>query len=168
MRVAYLDPPYPGYAYFYKDHPDFAGEVDHQELIERVTDEYDAWILHTGSVNLHLVLPLCPSNVRVGSWVKTFASFKPGVNPAYAWEPVIFYGGRNDSSKEKLTVTDWIACPITLRKGLTGAKPPMVVQWCFALLGMTQEDELDDLFPGTGIVEQTWHAWRGQQSLLVP
>ena len=33
---------------------------------------------------------LCPSGVRIGALVKPFAVFKTGVNPAYAWEPVIF------------------------------------------------------------------------------
>jgi hypothetical protein len=98
--------------------------------------------------------------VRIGAWVKTFASFKKGVNPAYAWEPVIFRGGRNDSSGNHATVTDWIACPITLRKGLTGAKPPQVVEWVFRMLGLREGDELHDLFPGTGIVGRTWDTFQ--------
>lgn len=53
MRVAYADPPYPGQAArHYADHPDYAGEVDHQELEKghsgqhfgRCFDRsYDAW-----------------------------------------------------------------------------------------------------------------------------
>ena len=41
---------------------------------------------------------MCPAGVRVGAWVKTFCAFKKGVRPAYAWEPVIFTGGRNPSA----------------------------------------------------------------------
>jgi len=166
MRVAYADPPYPGMAHFYIDHPDYGGEVDHFALIWDVLETYDAWALHTASTTLREVLASCPSDVRVGAWVKTFASFKPGVNPAYAWEPIIFRGGRNDSSKQNLTVTDWIGCPITLRKGLTGAKPPAVIEWVFRLLGLHAEDELDDLYPGTGVVAETWAAYRARPSLL--
>lgn len=168
MKVGYADPPYPGMSGFYKDHPDYGGEVDHGELVERLCDEYDAWALHTASTTLQGVLEVCPVDVRIGAWVKTFASYKPGVNPAYAWEPVIFSGGRNDSSKTRLTVPDWFAWPITLKKGLTGAKPPEVVRWVFQMLGLEPDDELRDLFPGTGAVERTWNSWRAQSSLFLP
>lgn len=30
MRLAIADPPYPGCAHLYRDHPDYAGEVDHR------------------------------------------------------------------------------------------------------------------------------------------
>jgi hypothetical protein len=36
VRLAYADPPYPGRAHLYADHPDYAGEVDHRELISRL------------------------------------------------------------------------------------------------------------------------------------
>ena len=165
MKVAYADPPYPGMSHYYRDHPDYDGEVDHAQLIDRMMDDYDAWALHTASATLQEVLEACPAGVRIGAWVKTFASFKPGVNPAYAWEPVIFHGGRNDSSKTAATVTDWIAHPITLRKGLTGAKPPAVVEWVFRCLGLTADDAVDDLFPGTGVVSRTWEAFARQPEL---
>jgi hypothetical protein len=32
LRLAYADPPYPGKARLYQDHPDYGGEVDHAEL----------------------------------------------------------------------------------------------------------------------------------------
>ena len=35
MRLAYADPPYPGCAFMYKGHADFAGEVDHAELAQK-------------------------------------------------------------------------------------------------------------------------------------
>jgi hypothetical protein len=40
VRFAYADPPYPGCAHYYEGHPDFAGEVDHAALINRLVDEY--------------------------------------------------------------------------------------------------------------------------------
>lgn len=165
MNVAYADPPYPGLAKkHYADHEDYAGEVDHRELLADLC-RFDAWVLHTGSVTLSYILGLCPPDVRVGAWVKTFAVLKPRVNPAYAWEPVIFYGGRNDPSREAPTVVDWIAHPITLRKGLTGAKPPAVIEWAFRMLGLNGEDALVDLFPGTGIVSRTWESFSRQLSI---
>lgn len=47
MRVAYADPPYIGQsAKHYRNHPDYAGEVDHLALIDRLVSEYpDGWAL---------------------------------------------------------------------------------------------------------------------------
>ena len=94
MRFAYADPPYPGMAKLYKDHPDYGGEVDHRDLIERMCDEYGGWVLHTASTTLAQVLEVCPPKIRVGAWVKPFASIKKGNQVTYAWEPVLFWGGR--------------------------------------------------------------------------
>lgn len=91
--MAYADPPYPGQARkHYRNDPSHipAAEVDHAALIAQLCDEYpDGWALSTSSAALRDVLLLCPADVRVAAWVKPFAVFKPGVNPAYAWEPVI-------------------------------------------------------------------------------
>lgn len=110
------------------------------------------------SPSLRQLLPMCPDDVRVAAWVKPFASFKPGVNPAYAWEPVIFRGGRKHARKDR-TVRDWLSCSITLRKGLSGAKPPEFSGWVFSLLNAQAGDEMVDLFPGTGAVSCAWDDW---------
>lgn len=89
LRIGYADPPYPGCAKLYKDHPDYGGEVDHAQLVRRLEADYDGWVLHTSSVALADVLALCPKGVRVMAWVKPFAAFKRNVSVAYAWEPVI-------------------------------------------------------------------------------
>lgn len=49
-------------------------------------------------------------------------------------------------------------CVITLRKGLTGAKPPKVCEWIIELLGAQTGDTFDDLFPGTGVFSSVWAA----------
>lgn len=155
MKYAYADPPYPGMAHFYKDHPDYAGEVDHAELVERLCSEFtDGWALSTASTTLAQVLSLCPADVRIAAWVKPFASFKPGVNPGYCWEPVIFRGGRRRTDKTEATVRDFLAAPITLRKGLTGAKPEAFCRWILDLLGYRDGDDIVDLFPGTGTMSR--------------
>jgi len=131
-------------------------------LIEQL-ETYDGWALSASSPSLHQIIPLCRPDVRIAAWVKPFAIFKPGVNPAYAWEPVLFRAARDwreRGGKRTRTVRDWCSVNITLKKGLVGAKPPAFCRWLFDLLGMQVEDELDDLFPGTGIVGETWGAWK--------
>lgn len=161
MRFAYADPPYPDCAGLYPE----KREVDHADLVGRLCRDYpDGWALSTASTTLQEVLAMCPPGVRVAAWVKPFASFKPGVNPAYAWEPVIFMGGR-PRGRERLTVTDWISASITLRRGLVGAKPAAFCYWLFALLGMEPTDEFHDLYPGSGAVSRAWDVWRSQIEL---
>jgi hypothetical protein len=41
-------------------------------------------------------------------------------------------------------------------KKLVGRKPGVFCTWVFELLGMLPGDELDDLFPGSGMVGRAW------------
>jgi hypothetical protein len=166
VRFAYADPPYPGQSKkHYGDHPDYAGEVDHAELVERLERDYDGWVLHTSSVALRDVLPLCPPEARVMAWVKPFAAFKRNVPVAYAWEPVLVKAARKPVVSSRLTLRDWIAVSITMKRGLSGAKPQVVCRWCFEVVGAEPGDELDDLYPGSGAVTAAWDSWRSQLRL---
>lgn len=164
MRFAYADPPYLGVAakFYGHLHPEAAvyDTIDgHRALIERLCDEYqDGWGLSLTSGNLHDILPLCPRDCRVMAWVKPFASFKPGVGVAYAWEPVIVRGGRR-RTREQSTVRDWCAVNITLKRGFTGAKPAEFVFWLMEVLNVEAGDSVDDLFPGSGAVQSALNAY---------
>lgn len=151
MKFAYADPPYFGQGHRY-GYPEWNARERHITLVAQLMAEYpDGWALSCSTPSLSWLLPACPDDVRIGAWVKPFAIFKPGVNPAYAWEPVLWRGGRK-RDRSTPTVRDWHSENITLRKGLAGAKPPGFGAWIADLLGMTAEDELVDLFPGTGAV----------------
>lgn len=169
MRLAYADPPYLGCCGLYGHEHGAGGCWDeiatHADLIARLVDTYpDGWALSSSSVALRAILPLCPADVRVAAWVKPFCAFKRGVRPCYAWEPVIFRGGRNPTNGHphpppvkggtQTTPKDFIAESITLRKGLTGAKPLKVCAWVLELLGAQASDTVDDLYPGTAIMAQ--------------
>ena len=93
LRLAYADPPYPGLAGYYEGHPDYAGEVDHAELIRRLSIDYDGWALSTSAAALQQVLALCPPGVRVAAWHRGERP-TPAHGPLNAWEPVIYSGGR--------------------------------------------------------------------------
>lgn len=161
MKCAYADPPYVGQS---KKHYGGA-EVNHQLLIAHLCDEFpDGWALSASSPSLRELLPLCPSDVRVGAWVKPFASFKPNVNPGYAWEPVIFRGGRKYGRKD-LTVRDYWSGSITLERGVSGAKPEGFCCWVFGLLNLEPADEFVDLFPGSGAVARAWQSFQRAQKL---
>lgn len=164
MRIAYADPPYVGCAHLYKDHPDYGGEVDMAALIRRLNVTYDGWVLHASATPESLAI-LAPIIVTTGArwmaWVKGFAAFKKNVSVAYAWEPVIVKPARKPVVSKRRVMRDWIQENITLKRGLTGAKPEAVCHWAFEMVGARPDDELIDLYPGSGAVARAWKTWQG-------
>jgi hypothetical protein len=158
MRFAYADPPYLGVCRRYGHrHEEPYGCWDdiatHAVLISRLAD-YDGWALSSGAKMLRDILTICPDDVRVAAWAKPWAVFLPNVNPAYCWEAVIFRGARR-RSRADLTVRDYLVEPMTMQRGLVGAKPERFCRWVSQLLGVRDCDTLDDLFPGTGVMNKT-------------
>jgi hypothetical protein len=161
MRFAFADPPYYGCCKLYEHyHPDgkcWDAAETHQDLIWRLNVDYpDGWALSLSSTTLQTILPMCPDGVRVAAWVKPFAAFKRNVRNAYTWEPVIIRGGRVSSKDGAPVCRDSLAESITLKHGLTGAKPQRFNRWVLDMLGFIDElDTVDDLFPGTGGMART-------------
>lgn len=176
MRFAYADPPYPGQAArLYGDHPDYAGEVDHALLVQRLVEGYpDGWALSTGAKWLPEVLALCPTDVRVLAWVKTDAP-PFTVRVQYSWEPVILRAGRPYEGGPR-NVRDSLVAPSAGAMGagvhrepghVIGRKPPRFCRWVFNCLGAEPGDTLDDLFPGSGTVGREWAAFAAQEVLPI-
>ena len=189
MRFAYADPPYPGQSFrVYGKHQDYAGEVDHRELVARLMAEYpDGWALSTSASALPEILALCPyqrgtdpknpgrvakrSSVRVLAWFKPQAPPYP-VRVQYTWEPVILWGGRPYDGGPRTVRDTLIASPQghtfrALPDGhVRGAKPPAFCEWIFNCLGAEPGDELEDLFPGSGAVGRAWAARQAQGDLF--
>lgn len=170
MRFGYADPPYFGlakkfYGHLHPDAADFDRIETHAALVKRLCHEFqDGWAMSLHTPSLKDILPLCPRDCRVMAWVKPFASFKPGVGVAYAWEPVIVRGGVK-RSRQQMTIRDWCAVNITLKKGFCGAKPPGFVWWLLDVFNAKPGDEVVDLFPGSGAVTEAiekWNGWKDQ------
>lgn len=170
MRIGYADPPYPGQSHLYRDHPDYADEVDHAQLVYDLVHEYDGYCLHTSSPALADVLKRFTIETndmpRVMAWVKPFAAFKANVPVAYAWEPVLVKAARKPVVKPGMTYRDYCSASITLQRGLPGVKPQRVCRWLFEVMGCEPDDELFDLYPGTGAVTEAWEAWISQRTLF--
>ena len=156
-RLAYADPPYPGLSRkYYSDHPDYAGEVDHAELVS-LLQGYDGWALSTSAKALRDVLPLCPPEARVAAWVKPNGADPRTRGPHSLWEPVIYVPARFRRPGRR----DWLSAKPARGGGtLMGRKPIAFCGWMFGLLGAAPVDELDDLFPGTGVVSRCWEQFR--------
>lgn len=114
------------------------------------------------------MLPLCPGDVRVAAWVKPLASLMPTVSVQHGWEPVIFRGGRPRELARGI-MRDWIAVSPPQHKrlagGLIGMKPQAFCFWVFEMLGAQPDDELADLFAGSGAVADAWRAFTRQSQL---
>lgn len=172
MNLHYADPPYYGCGKLYTEHHpqalDWDDAATHVRLVEQLQDEADGWVLHASATpeSMALYAPLVErTGARWCGWFKQFAAFKRNVPVAYAWEPVIIKAGRKPVVSKRLVMRDWIMCPITMKKGLTGAKPEAVCHWAFELAAARPDDELTDLFPGTGAVTGAWRTWRGKFTL---
>ena len=165
-RIVYADPPYVGCAAKLYGDPTYDDPAAHVALMEEMDGSADAWALSLHEPSLRVLLPLAPEGVRVAAWVKPFASFKPGVDPAYTWEPVIYRTARK-WSREQWTCRDHVSAPIALLKGLTGAKPTAFCFWLFELLGASPDDEFVDVFPGSGQVTRAWEAWCAQTAMAL-
>lgn len=179
MRVAYADPPYLGccrlYGHQHSGYP-IKGCWDlvatHRDLVRWLSDEFpDGWALSLHSQSLKSMLNLCPSeDVRIGAWVKPFAAFKANVTPAYAWEAVIFRGGRR-RGRDEWSGRDWVMALPPVFSGEAppgtplGMKPRAFCWWLIDLLGLRRDDELVDVFPGSGVVGRTWQEFRRQGDL---
>jgi hypothetical protein len=167
MRIAYADPPYPGQSKkHYGDHPDYAGEVDHQRLIERLSG-YAGWALSTSAEALPDIRPLCTAYehrpVRVLAWVKHTVTV--------SWEPVIVRSARpigtagpRDWIHVEPEAFQWRPKPDTY---VIGQKPGPFCEWLFSWLGAEPGDSLDDLFPGSGAVGEAWERWKSRPALAV-
>lgn len=158
MRLAYADPPYLGccgkYGHRHEEPWGCWDDVGtHSALVNHLA-EFDGWAMSASASTLPDLVHAIMWQYRIAAWVKPFAAFKANVRIAYTWEPVLFVPGR-DSSKDGAPVgRDHLSEPITLQKGLTGAKPEPFCRWVLGLLGYVEGDELVDLFPGTGVMER--------------
>ncbi len=175
MRLAYADPPYLGCCGLYgHHHPDgrcWNDPETHRLLLDSL-ESFDGFALHASVPSLSTILPMFSGrdDFRVMAWVKPFAAFKRNVSVAYAWEPVIVRAARKPVVTGRVVSRDFIEEieaaavreSITMRRGLTGAKPEKVCMWAFEMMGAEHSDYLVDLFPGSGAIGRAWEKWQMQ------
>ncbi len=146
LRFAYADPPYPGLAArYYSSHEHYAGEVDHEQLVRRLSAEYDGWALSTSATALASVLSCCPADARVAAWVRG-ARHGVSYSPLSSWEPVIYWRPRRLDAQVDGTRLDslvYVSRPrLTDPRRVVGAKPAAFCNWLFLLMGLRHGDDL--------------------------
>ena len=163
MKFAYADPPYLGmgkkYVEYHAESLIWDDPKTHTDLITRLVDEYpDGWAVSLSVPSLKLYLSACPNDVRIGAWVKTFHQIRINLPIQYAWEPVIWRGGRKDTPVNPM-VRDWYSGPTVMRKNYYGAKPLYFNNWILELLQYQDGDILDDIFPGSNSMSEVLRLW---------
>lgn len=170
MRLAIADPPYLGRANrWYGDgrgsgggrhvadhHPDaraWDSAETHRDLVRRLCDEYDGWVIASAPDSLPIYLSACVGVVpRVMVWHRRNAP-PSGSRIGNMWEPVILRvpDGRS-AHGTGMHVSDVLDAPAP-RQNFAGAKPAAWTRWVLDALGYEPGvDTIDDLFAGSGAV----------------
>lgn len=168
-RFAYADPPYLGQSKrHYGKHPDYAGEVDHWALIERLESEFDGWALSASMKSIPAIARILPVDVLTLAWVKPIAP-PMGDHRHYSWEPVFLRPVR----APVLPIKTHLVCSppqFTFRarppEHVIGEKPGPFCQWVFDCAGLGPDDEVVDIFPGSGAVGRAWTTRQATATLL--
>lgn len=169
-RLAYADPPYVGLARrYYGREASYAGEVDHGRLLSRLAT-FDGWALSCSSSSIPFLLGLAYELElrpvpRLAIWHKRPAPH-PTARLVTAYEGVLYVPARGVAPRDGGPALSDVLTGVqprqrpTLPGGqITGTKPPAFCTWLFELLGARPGDELEDMYPGSGIVARTWRAW---------
>lgn len=169
QRLAYADPPYLGKSHYYRDHPDYAGEVDHAALLETL-DGYDGWALSASATSLPTILRHAPAGTRVAAWFRGERP-APHDHPLSAWEPVLYQPARpipaGPGPGRRIDALVYTARPRRADPDrVIGQKPAAFIWWLFELLGARPGDTLDDLYPGSGGVARAWDLHQRQLALF--
>lgn len=169
MKFAYADPPYVGQAKrHYGKHKDYAGEVDHRELIDRLEGSFDGWALSLSMKSLPKIIRLCPEDIITLAWFKPIAP-PLGDHRRYAWEPVLLKPIRYYGPGYVPTAVIATQAGFTFRKTpethVIGEKPEKFAHWVFASAGLDGSDTMEDLFPGSGAIGRAWKTYRSGETV---
>lgn len=175
MKIAIADPPYLGRAVRWygeggcgdgygknqaDNHPEahiWDNPETHKQLVRDLQANYDAWAIamsvHSLSTYLDVVDTDSRNGIRVGVWQKTNPP-PSGSRILNAWEPVLFYiPAERRGYGTGVTLNDVLTAPRPSRN-FVGSKPAAWTEWVLDILGWQIEDEVTDIFTGSGAVSE--------------
>lgn len=137
---------------FHPDAVDWDNPARHRQLLEDLVADFDGWAIATTPDGLEAYRPL-PIAAQILVWAKTNAT-PTSRAIASTWEAVIVCPplGRRARRPGQPAVPD-VLVTAAPRRSFAGAKPPEWTRWVLAALDYRPgEDDLVDLFPGSGAV----------------
>ncbi len=175
MKLAIADPPYLGRAHRWygiggwgkgngkgraDEHPEaylWDKPETHINLALKLLNEYDGFAIactvHSLSTYLSVIPTSSTNGIRIMSWIKP-ASPPSGSRITQSWEPVIVKVPKERKARIKGNLmVDYLICTAP-RTGFTGSKPISWTLWVLNAMGYQPNDEVHDLFPGSGMVQK--------------
>jgi hypothetical protein len=181
MKFAIADPPYLGSAYRWygingrakgkglgraDQHPEaqlWDKPEKHIELAKKLLNNYDGFAIaltsHSLSTYLSVIQTERENGIRILVWIKP-ASLPSGSRITQSYEPVIVKIPKDRKGRKSgKQMVDYLiqAAP---RNGFAGSKPKEWTYWVLDALGVTKEDEIIDLFNGSGSVSQAINEYK--------
>lgn len=169
MKIAIADPPYFGRAHRWygagRGHAGGHGRADihlnasdwdlpetHQSLVAELERECDGWAIAMAPDSLPLYLAVAPPAARVAVWARGNA-IPSGSRVRAVWEPVLIKIPPQRSPHGAGPAVDDVLTVGIDAGGFAGRKPAAWTHWVLGMLGYRPaDDELVDLFPGSGAV----------------
>lgn len=169
MLLAIADPPYLGRANrWYGSGRGHAGGIGraaaheaasdwddpatHRALVTQLEAEYDGWAIAASASSVQVYQSFLPADIRMCIWHKGNA-IPSGSRVAGQWEPVFIRvpSGRSGHGTGA-AVSDVLNAGISYRHNYVGSKPYAWTHWVLDLLGHQPDDQVHDLFAGSGAV----------------
>lgn len=130
-------------------------EQTHRDLLENLQTNYDGWAIamsvHSLSTYLSLVETESENAIRVAVWNKPNA-VPSGSRILNNWEPVLLKIPKSRKGRNKgPSCHDVLTCNAP-HIGFVGSKPIEWTRWVLKMLGVQDQDEVTDMFPGSGMV----------------
>ena len=175
MRFAIADPPYLGSAYRWygingrakgngwgraDQHPEaqiWDNPETHEKLAEKLLNEFDGFAIaltsHSLSTYLKVIKTERENGIRIMAWIKP-ASLPSGSRITQSFEPVIVKIPKERKGRKiGKQMVDYLIKSAP-KKGFVGSKPKEWTYWVLDAMGIQKDDEVVDLFNGSGAVNQ--------------
>lgn len=173
LRFCIADPPYlgravrwygeggcgDGYGFGQADNHPAAADWDdpkrHQQLVHDLDRDFDGWAIamsvHSLSTYLEVVDTDSRNGIRVAVWHKPNA-LTSGARVSNRWEPVLLRIPSARRGRGVAKSCDDVFRSSSARNGFRGAKPDGWTEWVLGMLGVQPDDEVIDMFHGSGAV----------------
>ena len=135
----------------------------HLEMLANLKANYDGFAIATSVMGLNVYLREIDlkqgSGYRMAIWHKPISS-PSGSRIRNAYEPVLIYVPKDRRGYKSHARIDDIRSINIEPIGFIGAKPKAWVWWVLDLMGVNKNEQVDDLFYGSGAVTKAVEEWR--------
>lgn len=135
----------------------------HLKMLDDLMANYDGFAIATSVMGLNVYLQ--KADLRQGSGFRLAIWHKPTSAPSGSrlrnvYEPVLIYIPEDRRGYAKGKRIDDLRTINIKPNGFIGSKPSEWVHWVLDLMGAEKDDQIDDLFHGSGAVTKAINEWK--------